>query len=536
MNSEANTINDATSLLNRIVEWTGGKQGLFFLLGLSAFLKIVFLIVLSDKVINSDGVIYVSAAREFAEGNFRESLAIYSMPLFPLVIAFAHVFIPSWLMAARFISIVSLILAVIPLYLVARDLYNRKVAFWGCLAFILAPINQEWAVLVYRGPIFLLFFAWAVFFAQRALSDEKTRLYVIAMLFTFLAILCRIEGILFFPVFILFLALLMVHDAEKRMHYAKGLFIWAAAPAVIVGVLLLVFGSDVQSFNQIDKIVQKVAYFLNLKFLDNYRHVYAQLEAVEKGSLYPIGNKNFGEIARHLIWLIYLIGLLQAFAKTLFPLYIIPLFRCAFRPLSRTRVFILLLLTNQLLLVYYFLVEKDFISRRFLFASIFLLFPFVGDGLARILEAIRNSSRVKLYAIVFVVLFIIAPIYKHGSLIEKSDQVLATAAQWLTKPGLEHVRIIHNDSRIPFLAGRKTHGSKGKDCYLHDPPDRDYRAIERIALKKKMDLIILKIRTKRKHSLPSFKRYRQVAEFTGKKKTVLFYGSPEFMDNWKPKH
>ncbi|MCP4576010.1 MAG: hypothetical protein GY846_06975, partial [Deltaproteobacteria bacterium] len=116
-------MNDTESLLKRIVEYTGGERGLLFLLGLSAFLKIIFLIILSDKVINTDGVYYISAAREFAQGNFREGLSIYSMPLFPLLIAFVHVFIPSWLMAARFISIVSMILAVVPLYLITRDLF-----------------------------------------------------------------------------------------------------------------------------------------------------------------------------------------------------------------------------------------------------------------------------------------------------------------------------------------------------------------------------------------------------------------------------
>ncbi|MCP4680874.1 MAG: hypothetical protein GY864_00905, partial [Desulfobacterales bacterium] len=165
------------------------------------------------------------------------------------------------------------------------------------------------------------------------------------------------------------------------------------------------------------------------------------------------------------------------------------------------------------------------------FASIFLLFPFVGDGLARIMEALLRSSRVKLYLILFIIVFIMAPVYKHASLIEKSDQVLATAAQWLARPGLENVRIIHNDSRIPFLAGKKVYGGKEKDCYLYDPPDRDYSIIEAIALKNKMDLVILKIRTKRKRSLPSFKSYYRAAEFSVGKKTVIFYGSREFMEN-----
>ncbi|MCP4687369.1 MAG: hypothetical protein GY859_04915 [Desulfobacterales bacterium] len=526
-------MNNTESLLKRVVEWSGGKRGPLFLLGLSAFLKITFLVILSDKMFNTDGVIYISAAQEFAEGNFREGLAIYPMPFFSLIIAFVHFFIPSWLMAARLVSIISLILSVIPLYLLTRDLFNREAAFWGCLAFILAPINQEWTVLIGRGPIFLLFFAWAVFFAQRALSDEKIWLFFTTGFFACVAILCRIEGVLFIPVFAFFLVCLAVYDVEKRRHYLSGLSIWVLFPLVIVGALYLVMGSEMKSFNQIENVIRKVEYLFSLKFLDNYMHIYAQLEAMEKASIYPIGNKNFAEIARHLIWLIYLIGLLQAFIKTLFPLYAIPLFRCAWRPFSRTRVYVLLLLTSQLLLIYYFLAEQDFISRRFLFTSIFLIYPFIGSGLAGIIAAVRRSSRVKLYSILFVVFFIIAPIYKHATLIEKSDQVLTAAAQWLSGPGLENVRIIHNDRRIPFLAGRKSHGAERNNCQLYMPHDRDYRYIEKIALENKMDLIILKIKTKRKRSLPSFTTYRQVAEFTAGKKSVLFFGSREFLETYE---
>jgi len=87
--------------------------------------------------LNFDGEIYISAARKCAAGMYRESLAIYAMPLYPYLISLIHRVIPNWILAGRLISYFSMTLTVIQLYLLSKDLFNRQAPFWGCVAFLL---------------------------------------------------------------------------------------------------------------------------------------------------------------------------------------------------------------------------------------------------------------------------------------------------------------------------------------------------------------------------------------------------------------
>ncbi len=167
--------------LKHFSKWTERKEALYFLLCFSALLKLS--ITLSNNVINSDGILYIAAAQEFATGHFSEGLALFPLPLYPYLLSVIHNFVPNWIIAARFISITTLVLAVIPLYLLTNDLFNRKAAFWGSLAFSLAPVPNGWAMDVIRGPAFVFVFAWAVYFAQRTIQSSRLLYFLMAVFF-----------------------------------------------------------------------------------------------------------------------------------------------------------------------------------------------------------------------------------------------------------------------------------------------------------------------------------------------------------------
>ena len=115
--------------LKHFSKWTERKEALYFLLCFSALLKLS--ITLSNNVINSDGILYIAAAQEFAIGHFSEGLALFPLPLYSYLLSVIHNFVPNWIIAARFISITTLVLSVIPLYLLTNDLFDRKAAFWA---------------------------------------------------------------------------------------------------------------------------------------------------------------------------------------------------------------------------------------------------------------------------------------------------------------------------------------------------------------------------------------------------------------------
>ncbi|MCD4687923.1 MAG: hypothetical protein K8R55_01160 [Desulfuromonadaceae bacterium] len=131
-------------IFDGVREWRSAEWGLVFLLLVSLILKIAVL--LSDEVINIDGARYIAAAQQFAQGNFSEGLSIDWMPFYALLIAGFHFLIPDWVLAGQLISLFSLVFALIPLYLLSRDLFDEKVAFWAGLAFVLSPMLNARAV------------------------------------------------------------------------------------------------------------------------------------------------------------------------------------------------------------------------------------------------------------------------------------------------------------------------------------------------------------------------------------------------------
>jgi len=232
-------------VLKKVAEWSEDKRGLYFILFISATLKLLIFGALSDTPINPDGVLYISAAQQFAEGNFKEGLALHPMPLYPALIAIVHLIIPHWVMAARLISYTSLVLLVIPLYYLITHLFGRSAAFWGSFAFALAPMPNGWVVDVIRGPSFVFVLAWAVYFSLLAVCSEGIKYFLIAAFFGWLAVCLRIEGIIFIPFFwgfrhslqrsqvlvltLVILYLLMVYYHTLRVDFIRARFLFAPA-------------------------------------------------------------------------------------------------------------------------------------------------------------------------------------------------------------------------------------------------------------------------------------------------------------------
>jgi len=126
--------------VNDFLRASSTKQDLLVLVLLSAILKTILSLCIG--VMNpDDGVVYITAAQKLAGGAFKEALAIYGMPLYPLLIALTHYFIPDWIAAALIISIISSVLTIIPLYLLTKEMFYQQAALWACAAFALGRLE-----------------------------------------------------------------------------------------------------------------------------------------------------------------------------------------------------------------------------------------------------------------------------------------------------------------------------------------------------------------------------------------------------------
>ncbi|MGB9499111.1 MAG: ArnT family glycosyltransferase [Dissulfuribacterales bacterium] len=504
-----------------------GKNGLIFILCISAVFKILLL--LFNKPFNTDGVLYISAAQYFDSGHFREGLALFPMPLYSFLITSVHFFVPDWEAAAKLISIASVVLTTIPLYLLTTDLFNRRAAFWGCLAFAVSPLPNDWALDVIRGPVFVFFVLWAVYFAQNAIESKRPVFFFLTALFSCVSLLLRTEGVILIPFFFLFTMCLLLKKRDEKRPLIKGILTWMALLTIFAGICFWITRMSEIPFNRFDKVAEKTENTLKMDFLDNYYLIYDQLKDMEKLSPFPCGRQNFAEIARHFMPVIYLLGLLQIFVKVLFPLFLIPLFWTYRHIFERRQVFVFALVCFYLLIIYVTLIDRDFMQRRFLFAPVALAYPWVGLGMERIFNRLKSSSKPKVYLVIFLAVFVFSPVFKCVYSVAKTDNVLRQAGQWMaTNVTLTKTKLMTNDARAPFFAGMKINEYF---IYKHNANKYDFSAMEKFALEKQVDILFIKVPKKRSASLSHISYYKQIKKFTGKKRNVYIYCSPAFCKN-----
>ena len=101
---------------------------------------------------------------------------------------------------------------------------------------------------------------------------------------------------------------------------------------------------------------------------------------------------------------------------------------------------------------------------------------------------------------------------------------MLVAGEWIaTIPQFQTAKIITNDRRIPFYAGR------GMDQTIYT--ERNYFAMEKLALHKSFDLLIIKTSKISENSRPGLKKFMKVKEFAGKKDIVHIYCSPKLYES-----
>jgi hypothetical protein len=99
-------------------------------------------------------------------------------------------------LAAQLASAFCSILLVVPMYFLGKELFDRRVGFWGTLLFQCIPSSGRLMADGLSEPLFLLLASAALLFAVRALGTGRARWFVLCGLATGLAYLTRQEGLL----------------------------------------------------------------------------------------------------------------------------------------------------------------------------------------------------------------------------------------------------------------------------------------------------------------------------------------------------
>ncbi len=503
-------------VLEKVNAWSERPGALWVILGISAAVK--FSLALMNGDINPDGDDYIFAAQQVIQGNLREGMKIYPMPFYPFLIGIFHFLIPNWVWAARAVNVLSLIFSAIPLYLLTKELFGKGPAFWAGLAFALAPYPTETSVEVVRGPVFVLCFGWAAYFSVRAVRTKRKLFFLAGSVFALTAALFRVEGVLLPVLCPLFFLWLAVSRKGERRALLRGIAIWVVFPVLLCLAVYVGTGRVGVKATRMNEVNKKIHGILDLRFLDNYHRIYDQLKDLEEKAVFPGGKQNLAEIARHAMPLLYLYGLSRSLAKVLFPLFVIPLVLGFRRPHDRGHGLVLFVASAYFFMVYLTLVEQDYIQDRFLLATAYLLYPWVGSGMYRLVNPLAGSRARRIIGAAVAVLLVFSPLVKTTELFAEQEDVMRRAGRWIaSEPSLRELKMMSTDSRIPFYAGR---GGRYVD---YDEQPNGEAAMERLALRKNVGLITLESPDGEEGRDPIFSRFEKRMEFQGKKERVVVY-------------
>lgn len=200
-------------------------------------LAIRFYLSLTSYCISGDGVAYLAMARDFASGLPRQGLAHVFSPLYPLLIAAAHLAIPHWEMAGNLVSAAMGTAAVATIYGMTRAALARRDLAIGAAA--LAAIHPDLAA--YSASVrteagFILLMTTAVWALIAALDARRLRRAALAGAIGGLAYLFRTEAIALLPFAVVF----VLAGAPLWRRWTLG---WACAAAALFSGAFLVIAS-----------------------------------------------------------------------------------------------------------------------------------------------------------------------------------------------------------------------------------------------------------------------------------------------------
>jgi hypothetical protein len=435
-----------------IIESPGALAGLLLL---SFTLESV--LVWYRGVYSPDSALYIAAAAHFEAGAWAKGFAIYPLPTLSLLLALLHRLLGSWGAAAFLCSVIPAVLTLVPIYQVTCDLFDRRAAFWATAAFALSPYMNKFGAELIRDPLSLCCFSWAMFFAVRFLLTERIRWLLGCIALFWASLLFRIDGVFFYFVLLLVLAVLAYTQPQKRDLFMKGAALWGAFPVFALVLLALLLPEKWLAVTQGDFISSRLNDLLSLRFLDHYHALYTGLQELGENNT-GWADGLFPEMTSHYLLILYGLLLIEYFLRILYVPYGIPLLIGIRSRWTRGRALVVVTAAAFFTVSYLYLLQEGWIAKRYLSLLVILAAPWVGRGMTRILDLLATTSMKRALATVVALGFFIVPAWSTVTLgLETAGSSIREAGAWIaTQKQWRNATIYTTDNRLLLYAGRYT--------------------------------------------------------------------------------
>lgn len=505
-----------------MIDFLSRHRALLLIMALSLGLKLLF--VWQGEVVNPDSATYIAAAQKHAQGLYTEGLRYYRMPFYPLVLAGVHAVIPNWIYAGQVLTIVPLVLCLWPLYELTRRLFDRQTAFVTSLLFAVLPAFNTSATSVKRDPLFLLFSLVAVLFIVIAYQDGRLRWWLFFALFSVLAILNRVEGVMIPAIAVLFIPIFRPSvSGTKKTSLWRFLIMVGLVPIFLVAVIAGLKLAGIDSLSRLNEVVVWGRQLALQKFFLGYQALMEKLKVFQETLPHADLHNNLIETVRHYAPLIYLLGLMEMVGKIIFPTSLLALWAKRWEKIgskAKERWILVALCVATIMLNLVFSVKRNFTTERYLWLAGTSLLPWVGCG---IVVCWHRYQAKRIVLLLLFLLFIGAPLAKTLSVVaEKQDHSVVEAGQWLRNyDSNEMMVVMYNDRRLPLYANRAEDVRR----------IRNLAWLKRHARKKKDVTLVALYVSNKKNEDTAIDGFEPLKTFAGHKKTVLLLQRKGSSDN-----
>lgn len=408
-------------------------------------------IIVTDDLINSDGVLYVDAASKILAGDWAGAIKGYNWPFYSLLIALVSKI--SFLdpeVSAHILNILTQALLAFVFVRCAQLLGANNKTLWFAAILILTNVILNG----YRDQIIRDFGYWAFFFTALYFflkyHESKISKYAIGFSISMIiATLFRIEGIAF--LFMAPLLMLFLNKGIKNNLYNAIQMLSPVIVVVIIGGIYLIFSET--ALESLGRIIDPVVYFKNA-----YHTLVVGL--FEKGKLIEQtilvqGAEGMGTRSMLVILLLMLVlkvisasGYISLYFS--FATYLSSSVRGTIKNLNVINGFIFI----NLLVLSVFIFSNGFLSSRYTMTMGLLISLPAAFGLQHFMESNVNLSvwkkRAKIFVVVMLTYLFLDGMISFGA----SKYYIKESGLWLAENVAVDTRIIANDRTFYYYAKR----------------------------------------------------------------------------------
>ena len=355
-------------------------------------LVVRYIAILQTPIIANDSILYLKAAKLYYTGNYHDAFLVCPFSILPLFLSFGYRIIGDWVMAGQLISTFCGALTVIPLYLLARRIFDDGVALCGAIFYIVCPNLVQYSAEVLRDIPFIFFYVSALWLAYTGIKDEKGWYLGLSSVFAFISVLIRREGFLLLIIVILYL---MWKVIGGRVSWKKAIILLSSFLLTLICIfsLLGIFTKDIGGLSALnERITQE--WRVNstgstIKIIE---------KEVDEKDLSPSG-RNVFKLAKQYRFLIYLSHIIYKSIKVFtIPIFLLLLFGLIKRKKMEYRgdEFLLLSIWGVFIIAFLFhLNNTNYFSTRYPFPAVVPSLIWSGVGFVELKERIIRWIQTK---------------------------------------------------------------------------------------------------------------------------------------------